>query len=123
MRTQFKRMRGSLLPFAVIVFALLGACNGDNGEDPPQPTDSPTRTESGPTATTGIQETPGTCDPGDGPPGEGAGAEGVEGRITYVRLVFGCQPDVYIMNADGSGATALTDHPALDDESDLSPDG
>jgi TolB protein len=60
--------------------------------------------------------------PGDGPPAEGSGPDGLEGKITYVRLVFGCQPDIYIMDADGSNATALADDVALDDESDLSPD-
>jgi TolB protein len=40
-----------------------------------------------------------------------------------VRLVFGCQPDIYTMTANGDDAHALADHEQIDDESDLSPDG
>jgi Tol biopolymer transport system component len=123
MRKPFKGARPALHAAVFFAVAVLAACNGDGGDDRPQDTASPGGTATDATPTTGIQETPSSCVPGDGPPAEGAGAQGLEGRITYVRLVFGCQPDIYIMNADGSGATALTDDPALDDESDLSPDG
>lgn len=63
------------------------------------------------------------CDQAEDPPSEGSGGSDLKGRIVFVRLVFGCSPEVYIMNADGSGATNLTNHPSLDDEPDLSPDG
>jgi TolB protein len=37
--------------------------------------------------------------------------------------VFGCNPDIYIMDANGDNSRPLADDPALDDESDLSHDG
>jgi len=99
---------------AILLLALgLAAC-GDDAEE---------STETGTPAASTPASATGRCVPGDGPPAEGSGPSGLEGKITYVRLVFGCQPDVYIMDADGSNAHAITDDPALDDESDLSPDG
>ncbi|HET9476441.1 MAG TPA: hypothetical protein VFP63_03030 [Dehalococcoidia bacterium] len=116
MRTKL-RLRG--LPLLLALLLLLAACGDDDdtGASPtggsPSPTTGPT---AGPSATQG-------CVPGDGPPATGSGPEGLTGRITFVRLVFGCQPDVYIMDGDGSGATAIADHESIDDESDLSTDG
>ncbi len=114
-----------LLPVAAALGVLLAlaACGGDDdGEPGASPTPAPATTgPAGETPSTTVE--PGTnCNPGGGPPREGL-AQGLEGRVSFVRLVFGCQPDVYIMNADGSEATQLTDNPALDDEADLSPDG
>ena len=63
------------------------------------------------------------CVPGAGPPATGAGIDSLTGRITFVRLVFGCSPDVYIMDANGNGATGIATDEAIDDEADLSPDG
>src|SRR3989304_2398430 len=53
----------------------------------------------------------------------GRGGADLEGSIAFGRLAWGCQPEVYIMNADGSGARNLSNDPSLDDEADLSPDG
>ena len=120
MRKPLRALWPYLAAVVIAAAALLGACGSDDETDPD---DSPTPTaSSGGTQGSGTP-IPETCVPGDGPPAEGAGATGLEGTVTYVRLVFGCQPDIYIMNADGSGATALTTDTALDDESDLSPDG
>ena len=109
---------------AVAGLALLaGACGGGGEDTRPTATESP---EPSPEATA----TPGPaspasqgCDEGNGPPQEGSGGPDLEGRIVFARLVFGCSPEVYIMNADGSDATNLTNDPSLDDEPDLSPDG
>ena len=98
------RMVGALL--ILLGLALLSACSDDD-ETPPGQT--PAATDN--------------CIPGDGPPTEGEGSDELTGRIAYVRLVFGCSPDIYIMDANGDNARQLTDDPALDDEADLSPDG
>ena len=103
---------------AGLALALFAAACGDDDSDSPG---SPTGTQPVPTVTPTSSSQ--GCVPGSGPPAEGAGPEGLTGRITFVRLVFGCQPDIYIMDGDGSGATALTTDEAIDDESDLSPDG
>lgn len=116
-----------LLPLAAalgILLALAACGGGDDGTPGGSP--APAAASSGaagvtPSAAT-RQPVSDTCNPGDGPPREGVG-QGLEGRVTFVRLVFGCSPDIYIMNADGSDATQLTDNPALDDEADLSPGG
>jgi TolB protein len=110
----------ALAAAALAFMALLSACEDDGGEandnrDTPAASDGATVAPS----TAGATE---TCVPGDGPPAEGVGSDDLAGRITYVRLVFGCQPDIYIMDANGDNATELTSEAALDDESDLSPD-
>jgi TolB protein len=97
---------------------LLSACNGgDSEEDAGESPAASTQAATG--ATPAATE---NCNPGDGPPAEGEGSDELSGRISYVRLVFGCQPDIYIMDANGDDSTALTTDPLLDDESDLSPD-
>jgi TolB protein len=108
--------------FSLSLICLLGgallaaACAGEeDGDAAGTPAAAAARTAAPPPAE--------TCDPGLGPPQEGLGPPGLPGQILFVRLVFGCQPDVWIMNAGGSGARPLTDHPAIDDEADLSPDG
>lgn len=103
-----------LLAFAVAACAGDDDSNGDGA--------SPTATADGTAATTATPLVD-NCVPGDGPPSEGEGPDDLAGQITFVRLVFGCQPDIYIMDATGDNALALADDPALDDESDLSPDG
>jgi TolB protein len=106
---------------ALALLAILSACNGGDEEASPDASSVGATNQATP-----FGESPGatnTCTPGDGPPAEGEGPDELTGRITYVRLVFGCQPDIYIMEANGSNATELTSDPALDDESDLSPDG
>jgi TolB protein len=124
MRKPFKGVGWPVLAVLLVASAaVLGACGGDDAGDGPGDSATPTTTTDVGTPVSTPSPTGEGCVPGEGPPSEGAGATGVEGRISYVRLVFGCQPDVYIMNADGSDATALTEDPALDDESDLSPDG
>ncbi len=45
-----------------------------------------------------------------------------DGRIVFTSHRDG-NPEIYVMNADGSGATRLTDHPALDGWPAWSPDG
>lgn len=107
---------------ALAAAVLVAACGG-GGEKTPAGTVTPAPSlTAAPAATPGGPAPTESCKPGKGPPKEGL-ASGLEGRVTYVRLVFGCQPDIYIMNANGDGATALTTDPALDDEADLSPDG
>ncbi len=106
---------------AFLLIALAAACNDDDGESNPDgttPAGGTTAATAGPTQPGGTSN----CVPGDGPPAEGEGPAELQGKITYVRLVFGCQPDVYMMDANGDNAHALTDDPGLDDEADLSPD-
>lgn len=122
-QNQSRRIGLTSIIVAVAVIALVAlaiACGGDGDGS---------STDGSPPAGTGTAtptQPPGTaldsCDPGDGPPSAGAGAE-LEGTISYVRLVFGCNPDVYIMDANGDNARPLVENVALDDESDLSPDG
>ena len=45
-----------------------------------------------------------------------------EGTIAFYSDMAG-NPDIYIIQADGSGLIQLTDDPAFDDSPDLSPDG
>jgi Tol biopolymer transport system component/serine/threonine protein phosphatase PrpC len=45
-----------------------------------------------------------------------------QGRLAFMSERDG-NPEIYTMNADGSGATRLTNHPALDDGPAWSPDG
>ncbi len=122
-RCTFLRL-GALFAGALALLALAAACGG--GEDS-KPTPSGTQPGNGAASGTAPATTPGaateSCVPGNGPPSQGSGPDGLEGRITFVRLVFGCQPDVYIMDANGSHATAIANDPAIDDESDLSTDG
>lgn len=109
------RFRTVALAAAVLALGALALACGGGGDD-----------EATPASTTSVvtDATPGnTCEPGDGPPSVGEGPDDLVGTITYVRLVLGCAPDVFIMDANGDNARALADDPALDDEADLSPDG
>jgi TolB protein len=110
-----------LLPAAALLaLALIAAACGDDDAGPgPSSTASPT-SSSAPATPSGATE---NCQPGEGPPAQGVGPQDLQGRITFVRLVFGCQPDVYIMDATGNNASPLATHPTIDDEADLSPDG
>lgn len=108
------------LAAAFVILFLAAACGDDDETDGPaggSPT--PTATDAAATPATSTN----SCVPGDGPPSEGIGPDELEGRVTFVRLVFGCQPDIYIMDANGDDATAIATHETIDDESDLSPDG
>ena len=105
---------------AIALVALAVACGDDDEGSSPDGSPSPGSGTAVPTLPPGTPMD--SCDPGDGPPSEGAGAD-LEGSISYVRLVFGCNPDIYIMDANGDNARPLADDVALDDESDLSPDG
>ncbi len=58
------------------------------------------------------------CNPGNQDEGGGEG----EGRITFFSNRDG-NGDIYVMNADGSNLTRLTDNPAMDREPCFSPDG
>jgi Tol biopolymer transport system component len=111
-------------PLAVIfaAFLTLSACNGDSESALDGGSETPAGATSPPAGQT-TQPSGDGCIPGDGPPAQGSGPAELTGRIAYVRLVFGCQPDVYIMDANGNNARPLANDPALDDESDLSPDG
>jgi Tol biopolymer transport system component len=44
-------------------------------------------------------------------------------QIAYEAAQGGGKPDVYVMNADGSGRTRLTRNPSRDENPDWSPDG
>lgn len=110
----------ALAASALLLLVLASACGGD-GEADGGPSGIATATRTSAAVTPGPAT--GSCVPGDGPPSHGSGPDGLEGRITFVRLVFGCQPDVYIMDANGSNATAIATDQTIDDESDLSPDG
>ena len=46
-----------------------------------------------------------------------------QGRIAFTRLEQGSGSEVFVMNADGSGQTALTNSPANDAAPAFSPDG
>ena len=74
-----------IVAIAVVALRAL-ACGGDD--------DDPNESET-PVATAGEETTPANggdnCEPGDGPPAEGVRPD-LEGQITYVRLVFGCNP-------------------------------
>jgi len=94
---------------AVLVLAALALACGSGGDGGATPA-----------STDGAGD---NCEPGGGAPTEGEGPEGLVGTITYVRLVLGCLPEVYIMDANGDNARAITEDPGLDDEADLSPDG
>jgi Tol biopolymer transport system component len=122
MRISTRSAALALAAAALVFLATIAACTSGDDEEESGPTeDAPAASQ-----TAASQPTPGGdqgCNPGDGPPAEGEGPDELSGKIAYVRLVFGCQPDIYIMDANGDNATALTDDPALDDESDLSPDG
>ena len=110
---------------AAALAVLVLACSSDDEAEPDGETGAPTPGDNGQTLTPGptIDIEPGAgCVPGDGPPSEGTGLD-LPGQIVYVRLVFGCQPDIYIMEANGDNARPLAVGPALDDESDLSHDG
>ncbi len=116
------------VPLLVVLALWLIACGGgDDGAPGPtenatlQPSLSPSPGVS-PVVTqpSGTQE---NCPQDVGPPAEGLGGPDLKGRIAFVRLVFGCSPEIYTMKGDGSGATNVSNHPALDDEPDLSPDG
>jgi len=99
----------------MIALALLLAACGDGepaGESPAPPAG---------TATVGPASAECPSDPGV--PANAPEGEGLEGRIVFVRLIFGCSPEVYTMNADGTGAANLSNHPALDDEPDITQDG
>jgi len=122
MQASIARSRWPLgLAAAIAALALAAAACGGGGEEGTPATGSaaPSQTAAGATPGPATE----SCDPGSGPPSQGTGPEGLEGRITFVRLVFGCQPDIYIMDATGDNATAIADDPAIDDEADLSPDG
>jgi TolB protein len=102
------RFRPALLLSAALLAVLLAACGGDDdgGTQTPAPT------------------TPGgsnNCD--TPPPTAGEGPDDLTGMITYVRLITGCEPDIYIMNASGDNARPVINTPTYDDEADLSPDG
>jgi TolB protein len=118
-KVRFPWWRAASAVAAVLLLALAAACGDEDETD--NPSGSPAATQSG-SAVTPAASTD-NCVPGDGPPAEGAGPDGLEGRITFVRLVFGCQPDIYIMDASGDNATAIATDETIDDESDLSPDG
>ena len=110
--------------------ALLAACGG--GSDAPA---SPSPEEEGsPVPTFQVTPTPVASPPGvagdeagcakdQGPPQTGMGGPNLEGIIIFVRLKSGCQPEIYVMSADGSGARNLSNDLSLDDEPDFSPDG
>lgn len=119
MRGRFSSYIYKLALSALAAGAIAVACGGgDDGDDANgSGTASPTVSFQQPTP----QPTD-NCVPGDGPPSEGVGPD-LPGTVTFVRLVFGCQPDIYTMDANGDNARVLAEDPSLDDEADLSPDG
>ena len=119
-RARFSRSLPILAAVSLVLLALAPACGGDDGEVVPSGTLSTPAPSTAAAATAAATE---NCVPGDGPPASGVGPAGLEGRISFVRLVFGCQPDIYIMDANGDNATGIATDPAIDDEADLSPDG
>jgi len=98
---------------------LLASCNG--GDDPADGTGTPVPTTSDGTTPSSPPTGDQDCDP---PPSEAGSGLDLPGRLTFVRyrIVAGCSPTVYIMDADGTGVTQLTDFPLGDTEPDLSPD-
>lgn len=95
--------RGSVTSAAFFLLTLvmiLAACGGDDDDS-----------------------TGSTCSAYLPPPAEGVGPDDLQGTITYVRLIAGCEPDIYVMDATGDNARAVYEAPTYDDEGDLSPDG
>ena len=93
------------------------ACDGGGGgEAGPTATPAVTATASPDAATPGRFSPTGLATP----PPAGEGAPG--GRIAFVSFRDG-QQEIYVMNADGSGLTNLTQDPAVDFDPDWSPDG
>jgi Tol biopolymer transport system component len=52
-----------------------------------------------------------------------AGAKGINPALLEGQITYSHEGDVYVMNADGSNVTRLTDNPAQDFDSVWSPDG
>ena len=78
----------------------------------PTATPTPTQTAVPPTSPTPQEDT--------APPADGAPSTG--GTIAFYSDRDG-NPEIYTMNADGSGAVRLTNDPAFDDSPAISPDG
>lgn len=124
------RARLAVLALLLSVLALLALACGDDGDGGGN-SPAPEQTTAVPTAPDGVTPPPtgptsqptDNCEPGDGPPRTGEGPDGLPGQIVYVRLIFGCSPDIYIMDSNGDNARVIAESPQLDDESDLSPDG
>jgi TolB protein len=103
------RMTTALLAGVALAAVLFAACGGDDDGQ----SGSPGATTSG---ASGDCTTP--------PPATGEGPDGLEGAITYVRVVQPeCEPDIYITDPSGDNATPVIVAPSFDDEADLSPDG
>jgi TolB protein len=113
--------RQAAVVLLMLSLLLLASCDDSESEEQ-DPDSSPTpagQTPPLPTNQTGSGNCP---DPEPEPPQE-ASISDLSGRISYVRLIFGCNPEVFIMNGDGGDATNLSNNPALDDEPHISPDG
>lgn len=108
------RFRGLSLLIAALTVTLLAACSDGDDDGSGSPTPGPTT----------PPDASGDCDSPPPPPAMGEGPDGLEGIITYVRVVQpDCSPDVYAAEATGDNAHAVIESPAFDDEADLSPDG
>lgn len=121
-RTRARLLVVGLLCPVALALALVSGCGGD--DEGGNPGDASAALTPGASISTGPSpsDVVDNCEPGDGPPEVGEGSEDLVGKISYVRLVFGCSPDIYIMDANGDNARVLAEGPAIDDESDLSPD-
>ena len=99
------RKLATLIAIALAALMLLAsACDGDSEEAPPEPTSTPTEAQPEPTPSPTEAQPEPTPTPTEAP---GAG-----------KIAFHSNRDdnweVYVMNADGSGPTNLTENPAED---------
>lgn len=103
------RISGVLLALTALLFA---ACSGDDGGN-----GSPTP------GTTPPPDGSGDCASPPPPPATGEGPDSLQGTVTYVRFIAGCDANIFAMDATGDNARPVINAPTYDDEADLSPDG
>lgn len=117
-------MRAHLLrraaPAVLALTIALAACGGGppTAEETPAPTAAPTaaprRTPAASPTASPPASPPAAASPGAGP--------APEGRIVFLSFRDGNR-EIYIINTDGTDPRNLTNHPGVDENPDVSPDG